>query len=283
MLRNKNQTLVIQLVSGEGDGEPKGTDAHACLRSLKEWTPVLVRGTLRERPQARQQLIDGIKLIGAREIAVEHVQPLNDISEDIIIKNDTVFGPDQRHLQLRTDRELREDILTRAKAMTRARLHLNSEQWREIETPILFKSTPEGAREFLVPTRQKGLAYALPQSPQQYKQILMASGITKYYQFARCFRDEDLRADRQPEFTQVSTMPCTIKPSLIVDKLDMEMSFANEEDVMNETEDLLRELWYKVLKPFEKLPAKFQRMKYQTAMAHYGSDKPDLRYKSKVC
>ncbi|CAN9306255.1 unnamed protein product [Alternaria alternata] len=266
MLRNKNQTLVIQLVSGEGDGESSGTDAHACLRSLKEWTPVLVRGTLRERPLARQQLIDGIKLIGAREIAVEHVRPLNDISEDIIIKNDTVFGPDQRHLQLRTDRELREDILTRAKAMTRARLHLNSEQWREIETPILFKSTPEGAREFLVPTRQKGLAYALPQSPQQYKQILMASGITKYYQFARCFRDEDLRADRQPEFTQ----------------LDMEMSFANEEDVMNETEDLLRELWYKVLKPFEKLPAKFQRMKYQTAMAHYGSDKPDLRYKSKI-
>ncbi|RYO14291.1 hypothetical protein AA0111_g12022 [Alternaria arborescens] len=266
MLRNKNQTLVIQLVSGEGDGGSSGTDAHACLRSLKEWTPVLVRGTLRERPQARQQLIDGIKLIGAREVAVEHVQPLNDISEDIIIKNDTVFGPDQRHLQLRTDRELREDILTRAKAMTRARLHLNSEQWREIETPILFKSTPEGAREFLVPTRQKGLAYALPQSPQQYKQILMASGITKYYQFARCFRDEDLRADRQPEFTQ----------------LDMEMSFANEEDVMNETEDLLRELWYKVLKPFEKLPAKFQRMKYQTAMAHYGSDKPDLRYKSKI-
>jgi aspartyl-tRNA synthetase len=283
MLRNKNQTLVIQLVSGEGDGKSSGTDAHACLRSLKEWTPVLVRGTLRERPPARQQLIDGIKLIGAREIAVEHVQSLNDISEDIIIKDDTVFGPDQRHLQLRTDRELREDILTRAKAMTRARLHLNSEQWREIETPILFKSTPEGAREFLVPTRQKGLAYALPQSPQQYKQILMASGITKYYQFARCFRDEDLRADRQPEFTQVSTMPCTTKPSLIVDQLDMEMSFANEEDVMNETEDLLRELWYKVLKPFEKLPAKFQRMKYQTAMAHYGSDKPDLRYKSKVC
>ena len=109
----------------------------------------------------------------------------------------------------------------------------------------------------------------------------MASGITKYYQFARCFRDEDLRADRQPEFTQVSTMPCTIKPSLIVDQLDMEMSFASEEDVMNETENLLSELWYKVLK--QKTPEKFQRMKYQTVMARYGSDKPDLRYKSKVC
>jgi aspartyl-tRNA synthetase len=281
MLRNKNQTLVIQLISGEEDGELSTVDAHACLRSLKEWTPVLVRGRLKERPLSRHKFVDGIKLIEAREIVVQHVQPLNDISEDIIIKNDTVFGPDQRHLQLRTNKELREDILTRAKAMSRARLHLNPGQWREIETPILFKSTPEGAREFLVPTRQKGLAYALPQSPQQYKQILMASGITKYYQFARCFRDEDLRADRQPEFTQVSTMHCTIKPSLIVDQLDMEMSFANEEDVMNETEDLLRQLWYKVLK--QKTPEKFQRMKYQTAMAHYGSDKPDLRYESKVC
>jgi len=146
-----------------------------------------------------------MNLLGTREIAVEHVQPLNNISDDIIIKDDTVFGPDQRHLQLRTDSKLRDDLFQRSKAMARARLHLNHYNWKEIETPILFKSTPEGAREFLVPTRQKGLAYALPQSPQQYKQILMASGITKYYQFARCFRDEDLRADRQPEFTQVST------------------------------------------------------------------------------
>jgi aspartyl-tRNA synthetase len=126
-------------------------------------------------------------------------------ANDIIIKVDTVFGPDQRHLQLRTDQALRRNLLTRAKAVDRARQYLKEAHWGEIETPILFKSTPEGAREFLVPTRQKGLAYALPQSPQQYKQILMASGFSQYFQFARCFRDEDLRADRQPEFTQVSS------------------------------------------------------------------------------
>ncbi|KAG9189825.1 aspartyl-tRNA synthetase [Alternaria panax] len=264
MLRNKNQNLVIQLVSGpQGDGTV-GTEAHACLRSLKEFTPVIVKGKLKERQPPKQNTVDGIKLIEGRELAVTSVQSLNNISDDIIIKNDTVFGPDQRHLQLRTDSALRSDIITRSKALSRARLHLNKTDWREIETPILFKSTPEGAREFLVPTRQKGLAYALPQSPQQYKQILMASGFTRYYQFARCFRDEDLRADRQPEFTQ----------------LDMEMSFASEEDVMHETERLLRELWHKV--PRKKTPERFQRMTYQTAMAQYGSDKPDLRFEAQI-
>jgi aspartyl-tRNA synthetase len=205
MLRNKNQTECIQLVSGPQTNATNGPDAHDCLRSLKEWTPVIVRGKLLERPPAKNNTFLNMKLITNREINVEHVRPLNHIPDDIIIKDDTVFGPDQRHLQLRTDSLLRDNILLRSKAMSRARLHLNAGNWREIETPILFKSTPEGAREFLVPTRQRGLAYALPQSPQQYKQILMASGFTNYYQFARCFRDEDLRADRQPEFTQVCT------------------------------------------------------------------------------
>lgn len=155
------------------------------------------------RQPAKEDTYLGMQLINTREIAVQTIEPLNDISNDIIIKQDTVFGPDQRHLQLRTDSTLRLNLLFRAQAMARARLHLPARGFREIETPILFKSTPEGAREFLVPTRQKGLSYALPQSPQQYKQILMASGICRYFQFARCFRDEDLRADRQPEFTQV--------------------------------------------------------------------------------
>ncbi|KAF3004283.1 hypothetical protein E8E13_008481 [Curvularia kusanoi] len=263
MLRSKNQTWAIQVVS-TGNVEGEEAEAHVRLRTLREWTPVVIRGKLLERRQAKTDTFLGMKLVTDREISLTSITPLNEVPSDIIIKQDTVFGPEQRHLQLRTDFELRNNIIKRQKAMQRARLELADQGWKEIETPILFKSTPEGAREFLVPTRAKGLAYALPQSPQQYKQILMASGFTRYYQFARCFRDEDLRADRQPEFTQ----------------LDMEMSFAAEEDIMAEIERLLRALWYRILK--QKLPEKFQRMTYQEAMASYGSDKPDLRYDSKI-
>ncbi len=176
------------------------------MRSLREWTPVAVTGKLVQRQPAKDNMYLGMRLINDRELAVQNVRVLNEISNDIIIKQDTVFGPEHRHLQLRTDSTLRNNILRRAQINYRARQRLNEMAFTEIETPILFKSTPEGAREFLVPTRQKGLAYALPQSPQQYKQILMASGVTRYFQFARCFRDEDLRADRQPEFTQVCSL-----------------------------------------------------------------------------
>ncbi|OAX77876.1 aspartate-tRNA ligase, partial [Emergomyces africanus] len=139
-----------------------------------------------------------------------------------------------------------------------------------IETPLLFKSTPEGAREFLVPTRRRGLAYALPQSPQQYKQILMASGIPRYYQFARCFRDEDLRADRQPEFTQV------LNSDVLSNSLDLEMSFSTGEDVMAIIEAAVKRLWSSLM--LEPLPSgSFPRITYEDAMAKYGSDKPDVR------
>lgn len=205
MLRNESQTWCVQLVS-TSKAEGPGGEAHAHLRSLREWTPVVITGKLKTRQPPQDPTYQGMRLIGETEIAVTRVQPINEIPNDIIIKEDTVFGPDQRHLQLRRDAELRDSIVFRGDAMSRARLHLSALDWKEVETPILFKSTPEGAREFLVPTRQKGLAYALPQSPQQYKQILMASGFAKYFQFARCFRDEDLRADRQPEFTQVRTL-----------------------------------------------------------------------------
>lgn len=202
MLRNKNQSWCIQLVS-TSNTEGKEADAHARMRLLRDWTPIVVRGRLKDREPAKDDTYLDMNMVNTREIAVHHVQTLNELPNDIIIKQDTVFGSDQRHLQLRTNHDLRSNIILRSKAMARARFHLTARNWREIETPILFKSTPEGAREFLVPTRQKGLAYALPQSPQQYKQILMASGFSQYFQFARCFRDEDLRADRQPEFTQV--------------------------------------------------------------------------------
>jgi aspartyl-tRNA synthetase len=138
---------------------------------------------------------------------------------------------------------------------------LNQEKFYEIETPILTKNTPEGAREFLVPSRiNLGSFYALPQSPQLYKQLLMAGGMEKYYQIARCFRDEDLRADRQPEFTQ----------------LDIEMSFINEHNIQDLIERLLAHLWKKVRKT--ELPLPLPRMTYQHAFHNYGSDKPDTRY-----
>jgi aspartyl-tRNA synthetase len=263
MLRSPSQKFCIQLVSNSNNGGEEA-ESHGRLRSLKEWTPVYIRGMVQaRRDKAKSDTHFGIPLNTDFEVNVEWVEPLNRIPEDLIIKEDTVFGPEQRHLQLRTNQELRDNLVFRARTLKCATNYLKSFRWCEIETPILFKSTPEGAREFLVPTRQKGLAYALPQSPQQYKQILMASGIPAYFQVARCFRDEDLRADRQPEFTQ----------------LDMERAFANEADIMKVTEDLLKTLWNDML--LQKL-GDFPRMTYQEAMASYGSDKPDLRYTATV-
>lgn len=135
------------------------------------------------------------------EIIAEDITCLNSYGKDIPSGTKHVYPPEARHLQIRYDEKLRDSLIFRSKVMRQARRELVD--FHEIETPILFKSTPEGAREFLVPTRRAGFTYALPQSPQQYKQMLMASGINRYVQFARCFRDEDLRADRQPEFTQV--------------------------------------------------------------------------------
>ncbi|KAF2132024.1 aspartyl-tRNA synthetase-like protein [Dothidotthia symphoricarpi CBS 119687] len=263
-LRHKDLTRCIQLICSSKDEGSEEAISHARMKTLREWTPVMVRGKLKSREPPKNDTHLGMKLIVNREIEVLQVEPLNEMPNDLIIKEETVFGPDQRHLQLRIDRRLRDNILFRADASQRARLSLSERNWKEIETPVLFKSTPEGAREFLVPTRNKGLAYALPQSPQQYKQLLMASGFTKYFQFAHCFRDEDLRADRQPEFTQ----------------LDMEMSFAGEEDIMSEIELTLRDLWYKTLK--HTIIAPFPRLTYQEAMAAYGSDKPDLRFGAKI-
>lgn len=135
------------------------------------------------------------------ELVVEDFKLLSKFPDDISVGEVAKYGPEQRHLQLRFDEELA-GIMRFRSNMTR-KAHDSMRDFTNIDTPILFKSTPEGAREFLVPTRNAGMAYALPQSPQQYKQILMASGIDKYYQMAHCFRDEDLRADRQPEFMQV--------------------------------------------------------------------------------
>ena len=176
-------------------------DAFERIRSISAISPVAVRGKVQPK-KAKGNEVDKSD---AWEILVEDVHALNEFPKDIIMTPETVFAPEQRYLHLRNDGELRNALRFRAQVHNVCKEELEHCQppFVEVETPLLFKSTPEGAREFLVPTRRRGFAYALPQSPQQYKQILMASGIPRYYQFARCFRDEDLRADRQPEFTQV--------------------------------------------------------------------------------
>ena len=169
-----------------------------------------------------------------------------------------------RYLELRME-ELQKNILIRHKTYQATRNYLSENKFVEVETPILMKSTPEGARDYLVPSRvHKGKFYALPQSPQIYKQILMISGYDRYFQIVKCFRDEDLRADRQPEFTQI----------------DIEMSFIDEEDIFSYMEGLTRHIFESVSNI--ELPDPFPKITYQDAMETYGSDKPDLRYGLKL-
>ena len=165
-----------------------------------------------------------------------------------------------RYLELRT-KELQKNMLIRHQAALATREFLSKKDFIEIETPVLMKSTPEGARDFLVPSRlHHGRFYALPQSPQTYKQLLMVSGFDKYFQIVKCFRDEDFRADRQPEFTQI----------------DIEMSFVNQDDIINLGTSLTKYLWKKVLDI--DLPNEFPHITYKESMENYGSDKPDIRF-----
>lgn len=204
---------------------------------------------------------------GKIEIAVSELTVLNPSKvPPFTIENDTDGGEDLRmkfrYLDLRRP-VMRENIQFRHKLMQHTRSYLDGQQFIEIETPVLIKSTPEGARDFVVPSRMNpGEFYALPQSPQTFKQLLMISGFDKYYQIVKCFRDEDLRADRQPEFTQI----------------DCEMSFVTRDDVLDTFEGLIKHLFSNVL---DITPDTFLRMTYDDAVKIYGTDKPDIRFEMK--
>ena len=222
-----------------------------------------VNGIIEERQSKNPNMATGeIEVnVSSLEILNEAETPVFELDKDDALEDTRLK---YRYLDLRRD-NIKNNLITRHKITMAARKFLSDNGFIEVETPILSKSTPEGARDYLVPSRvNKGNFYALPQSPQIYKQLLMIGGIEKYFQIARCFRDEDLRADRQPEFTQI----------------DMEMSFVSEEDVMDNTEKLFQTI-FKEVKGYDiKLP--LMRMKYDDAINFYGSDKPDLRFDMKI-
>lgn len=197
-------------------------------------------------------IVDKFRLFSSAKTTPMIIADETDALEEVRLK--------YRYLDIRRN-PIKEKLLVRDKICTIFRKHLHDLDFVEVETPILSKSTPEGARDYLVPSRlYHGKFYALPQSPQIYKQLLMIGGMDRYFQIARCFRDEDLRADRQPEFTQI----------------DIEMSFADEEDIFKVVEGCMQDV-FKEIKGVE-LPLSFERIKYVDAMEYYGSDKPDLRF-----
>lgn len=243
---------------------PKPEELHALADKLRSEWVVKLTGKVAKRPE---NMVNKEIETGEFEIQAEELEILNE-SEALPIGIDTngyEIGEDSRmkyrYLDLRRER-LNKNIKTRAKIEKFIRDFLTEKEFVEVETPILNKSTPEGARDYLVPSRlDPGKFYALPQSPQQYKQLLMVAGFEKYFQIARCFRDEDTRGDRQPEFTQ----------------LDLEMSFVEQEEVMNLNEELLIKL-VKELMPEKKIQeVPFPRLSYKDAMEKYSTDRPDLK------
>ena len=236
------------------------------IKKLSTEDVISISGTVKNRDEGA---INPSMKTGKIEISVSDFSILNKASTLPFVLTDRNSSEEPlrlkyRYLELRFD-ELQNNIFIRHNTYQAVRKYLSDNDFLEVETPILMKSTPEGARDFLVPSRvHKGKFYALPQSPQIYKQILMISGYDRYFQIVKCFRDEDLRADRQPEFTQI----------------DIEMSFVDEEDIFTYMENLTRYI-FKTVKDI-KLSDPFPRMTYAEAMERYGSDKPDVRYEMEL-
>ena len=252
---------VTQIVS-----DPVGhKDAHDILNEVRPEYVLQVNGIVRKRPEGNDNpnmptgkievVVTEIKVLNASKTPPFELDTEKDINEELRLT--------YRYLDLRRDR-LKNNILLRHKVVKHMRDYFEKENFVEIETPILIKGTPEGSREYLVPSRlYHGNFYVLPQSPQQLKQLLMVAGFDRYFQIARCFRDEDQRGDRQPEFTQ----------------LDIEMSFIDENDIMSLNEKLMIELVEKFVPDKKILKKPFPILTYDEAMNKYGVDKPDIRYK----
>ena len=254
----RDRSGILQLIFEESE---IGSEGFAKAEKLRSEFVVAVTGEVTARSGAVNDKLATGK-IGVRPKAIrvlsESETPPFPIEADSKTKEDIRLK--YRYLDLRRP-DLQRNLIMRSRVATLIRQFLADEGFLEIETPMLTKSTPEGARDYLVPSRvHPGNFYALPQSPQLFKQLLMCSGYDRYFQIARCFRDEDLRADRQPEFTQV----------------DMELSFVDEDDVMDVNERLLQKIFKEVLDVDVELP--IQRMTWQEAMDRFGSDKPDLRF-----
>lgn len=254
----RDRSGIVQLVAREGK-------CYEVASSLKSESVIKVKGIVSER-EAKNKNIP----TGDIEIELSEIELLNssndlpfEISDDTTALEDTRLK--YRYLDIRR-RTVTNNLITRHKITMAIRNFLDKNNFLEVETPVLCKSTPEGARDYLVPSRvNKGKFYALPQSPQIFKQLLMVGGIERYFQIAKCFRDEDLRSDRQPEFTQV----------------DMEMSFVDQDDVMDLTERLIAHVFKEIRGIDIKLP--LMKMKYDDAISKYGSDKPDLRFDMPIC
>ncbi|MDP2642586.1 MAG: aspartate--tRNA ligase [Candidatus Peregrinibacteria bacterium] len=251
---------VTQIVS-----DPVGhKDAHDVLNDVRAEFVLQITGLVRKRPEGNDNLnmstgkievvVTEIKILNASKTPPFEIDQEKDVNEELRLT--------YRYLDLRKER-LKNNIILRHKVVKYIRDYFEKENFVEVETPILIKGTPEGSREYLVPSRlYHGNFYVLPQSPQQLKQLLMVAGFDRYFQIARCFRDEDQRGDRQPEFTQ----------------LDIEMSFIDEDDIMSLNEKLMIELVEKFVPKKKMLSKTFPVLTYEEAMDTYGVDKPDIRY-----